>query len=112
MPQSPIADPLAWRAVTAPSLVDFEILANEVYRGLPKKFRTLCEDLVIRIEDFATDEILNDMESIAVRPRRTTDQLTPGHLPVASSILARTTRKPWRLSAALNSADDICGLLP
>ena len=61
MPQSPIADPLAWRAVTAPSLVDFEILATEVYRGLPKQFRTLCEDLVIRIEDFATDEILDDM---------------------------------------------------
>ena len=62
MSQSPVADPLAWRAVTAPSLVDFEILANEVYRGLPKKFRTLCEDLVIRIEDFATDEILNNMD--------------------------------------------------
>ena len=62
MSQSPVADPPAWRAVTAPSLVDFEILANEVYRGLPKKFRTLCEDLVIRIEDFATDEILNDMD--------------------------------------------------
>ena len=31
------------------------------YRGLPKKFRTLCADLVIRIEDFATDEILDDM---------------------------------------------------
>src|SRR6516225_9530102 len=61
MSQSPVADPLAWRAVTAPSLVDFEILANEVYRGLPKKFRTLCADLVIRIEDFATDEILDDM---------------------------------------------------
>jgi predicted Zn-dependent protease with MMP-like domain len=53
----------AWRAVTAPSLVDFEILANEVYRGLPKKFRTLCEDLVIRIEDFATDEILKEMHT-------------------------------------------------
>ena len=62
MPQSPIADPLAWRAVTAPSLVDFEILAHKVYRGLPQKFRTLCEDLVIRIDDFATDEILDDMD--------------------------------------------------
>ena len=29
----PIADPLNRRTVTAPSLVDFEILANEVYRG-------------------------------------------------------------------------------
>jgi predicted Zn-dependent protease with MMP-like domain len=45
LPQSPVADPLAWRTVTA----RFEILANEVYRGLPKNFRTLCEDLVIRI---------------------------------------------------------------
>jgi len=62
MSQSPIADPIALRALTAPSLVDFEILANEVYRGLPKKFRALCEDLVIRIEDFATDEVLKDMD--------------------------------------------------
>jgi predicted Zn-dependent protease with MMP-like domain len=61
MPENPIADPLAWRAVTAPSLADFEILATEVYRGLPTKFRTLCEDLAIRIEDFATDEVLDDM---------------------------------------------------
>jgi predicted Zn-dependent protease with MMP-like domain len=37
-----------------PSLVDFKILTAEVYRGLPKKFRLLCEeeDLVIRVEDF------------------------------------------------------------
>ena len=61
MPENTIADPLTWRTVTAPSLTDFEILATEVYRGLPKKFRTLCEDLVIRIEDFATDEVLDDM---------------------------------------------------
>jgi hypothetical protein len=33
-------------------LVDFESLANEVYCGLPKEFRTLCADVVIRIEDF------------------------------------------------------------
>jgi predicted Zn-dependent protease with MMP-like domain len=61
MPESPIADPLAWRPIKAPSLVDFEVLANEVYRGLPKTFRKLCKDLVIRIEDFATDEVLDDM---------------------------------------------------
>jgi predicted Zn-dependent protease with MMP-like domain len=30
--------------------------------ALPQKFRTLCEDLVIRIEDFATDEVLDDMD--------------------------------------------------
>jgi predicted Zn-dependent protease with MMP-like domain len=62
MPTAPIADPLAWRPVKAPSLVDFEVLANEVYRDLPKTFRELCVDLVIRIEDFATDEVLDNMD--------------------------------------------------
>jgi len=62
MPQNPIAGPLSWRAVTAPSLADFETLASEVYRNLPKKFRSLCEDLVIRIDDFATDEVLDEMK--------------------------------------------------
>jgi predicted Zn-dependent protease with MMP-like domain len=62
MPDSPIADPLAWRPVNAPSLLDLEILASTVFRDLPAKFRTLCEGLVIRVEDFATDEVLDDME--------------------------------------------------
>ncbi len=62
MPQSPIADPLGWRGVTAPSLGDFETLAIEVYRALPQTFRALCEDLVIRIDDFATEEVLDEMK--------------------------------------------------
>jgi predicted Zn-dependent protease with MMP-like domain len=62
MPDSPIADPLAWRPVNAPSLLDLEILASTVFRDLPAKFRTLCEGLVIRVEDFATDGVLDDME--------------------------------------------------
>ena len=62
MPDSPIADPLAWRPVKAPSLIDLEILAGAVFRALPRKFRDLCEGLVIRVDDFATDEVLDDME--------------------------------------------------
>src|SRR5271156_4556598 len=62
MPQNPIADPLSWRAVTAPSLADFETLASEVYRNLPKTFRSLCEDLVIRIDYFPPGEVLDDMK--------------------------------------------------
>ena len=62
MPDSPIAHPLAWRPVTAPSLLELEILASTVFRGLPAKFRALCEGLVIRVEDFATDEVLDDMD--------------------------------------------------
>jgi predicted Zn-dependent protease with MMP-like domain len=62
MPKSPIAVPLDWRGVAAPTLADFETLAAEVYRGLPQTFRVLCEDLVIRIDDFATDEVLDHMK--------------------------------------------------
>jgi predicted Zn-dependent protease with MMP-like domain len=48
--------------VKAPSLLDLEILAGAVFAGLPEKFHALCEGLVIRVEDFADDDVLNDME--------------------------------------------------
>jgi predicted Zn-dependent protease with MMP-like domain len=62
MTHHPFADPLAWRPAKAPSLVEFEVLATDVFRGLPAKFRSLCDGLVIQIEDFATEEVLDDME--------------------------------------------------
>ena len=55
------ADPLAWRPRKAPSLDEFEVLASEVYTRLPEKFRALCEGLVIRVDDFPDDEVLDDM---------------------------------------------------
>ena len=61
MPDSPIADPLAWRSVKTPSLADLEILAREVFARLPAKFRALCEGLIIQVEDFAPDEVLDDL---------------------------------------------------
>jgi predicted Zn-dependent protease with MMP-like domain len=57
----PVADPLAWRPLRAPSLAEFEVIAEEVFRRLPGRFRSLCEGLVIRVDDFATDEVLDDM---------------------------------------------------
>ena len=62
MPDSPIADPLAWRPVRAPSLADMEVLARDVFAGLPAKFQALCEDIVIQVDDFATDEVLDHMD--------------------------------------------------
>ena len=61
MPDSPIANPLARRSVRTPSLADLEILAREVFARLPAKFRALCDGLVIQVEDFAPDEVLDDM---------------------------------------------------
>jgi len=61
MTESPFADPLHWGAVKAPSLDDLEVLAVAAFRRLPQRFRTLCEDLVIRVDDFPTDEVLDDL---------------------------------------------------
>ena len=57
----PHSEPSAWRAVQAPSLAEFERLAAEVFRALPEKFRALCADLVIQVEDFPTDDVLDQM---------------------------------------------------
>lgn len=51
-----------WQHATAPSLADFEALAADAWDRLPGEFRQLCRDLVFRIEDFAPDEILDELE--------------------------------------------------
>ena len=61
MTDVPLKDPLAWRGVKAPSLEELEVLAIAAFRRLPQRFRTLCQDLVIRVEDFPTEEVLNDL---------------------------------------------------
>jgi predicted Zn-dependent protease with MMP-like domain len=53
------SDPLAWRPVKAPSLVELEVLASDVFQRLPRRFRELCADIVIQVDDFPTDEVLD-----------------------------------------------------
>ncbi|MEQ1715275.1 MAG: metallopeptidase family protein, partial [Hyphomicrobium sp.] len=50
-----------WKTTTAPSLVDFEIMAAAAWERLPATFRSMAGDVVIRIEDFATDELLDEL---------------------------------------------------
>jgi predicted Zn-dependent protease with MMP-like domain len=52
-----------WRGSAAPSMSDIEVLASEAYARLPEHFRNLCENLVIRVEDFPTDEVLESMRA-------------------------------------------------
>ena len=54
-------DPLAWRPLKAPSLIEFEVIATEAFRRLPARFRAKCEGVVIRVEDYATAEVLDSM---------------------------------------------------
>ncbi len=55
------SDPLDWRPVKAPSLAELEALAGEVFRGLPKQFRDLATGVVIQVDDFPSDEVLDAM---------------------------------------------------
>jgi predicted Zn-dependent protease with MMP-like domain len=57
----PASDPLVWRRIKAPSLVELEILAAEVFRHLPRRFRDLCADVVIQLDDFPSEEVLDQM---------------------------------------------------
>src|SRR5688572_22524197 len=63
MVDNPLTDPLLWRGVKAPSLADMEAIADEAYRRLPESFRKLCEGLVIHVDDFPTDEVLDLMKA-------------------------------------------------
>jgi predicted Zn-dependent protease with MMP-like domain len=63
MADPPFSDPLAWRPVKAPSLAELEVLAEEVFRRLPQRFRDLCEGLVIHVDDFPSDEVLDEMKA-------------------------------------------------
>jgi predicted Zn-dependent protease with MMP-like domain len=56
-------DPLAWLPLKAPSLAEIELLAHEAYQRLPASFRKLCEGLIIRVDDFPTDEVLADLRA-------------------------------------------------
>ncbi len=58
---SAFSDPLGWRTARAPSLAEFEVLAQRAFQRLPENFRALCEGLVIRVEDFPTDEVLEEL---------------------------------------------------
>ena len=52
----------AWSELKAPSLAEMEVLAHAIFERMPPEFRRLCDGLVIRVDDFATDEVLESME--------------------------------------------------
>jgi predicted Zn-dependent protease with MMP-like domain len=51
-----------WKRTSAPSLADFEMLAHDAWNKLPGDFRALAGDVVIRVDDFAAEDVLDDMD--------------------------------------------------
>lgn len=50
-----------WATRLSPSLDEVESLARDAFAHLPDKFRALCADLIIQIEDFPDDQVMDDM---------------------------------------------------
>jgi len=50
-----------WDNATAPTLADIEALAAAAWERLPREFRDKATDVLIRVEDFATDEVLDSL---------------------------------------------------
>ena len=51
-----------WAQRLAPSIADFEQLASEAWDRLPEHFRSLAQDVVIQVVDFADDDVLKDLD--------------------------------------------------
>ena len=54
---------MMWTTLKAPSLADMEAMAHDLFARLPARFRALCEGLIIHVEDFPTDEVLDELEA-------------------------------------------------
>jgi predicted Zn-dependent protease with MMP-like domain len=51
------------RNLTAPSLDDIARLAREEYDRLPHEFRENCGEIVFRVEDFADEAVLDELDA-------------------------------------------------
>jgi predicted Zn-dependent protease with MMP-like domain len=52
-----------WSTLKAPSLAEMEATAHEIFERLPQRFRELCEGVIVRVDDFPTDEVLDEMDA-------------------------------------------------
>jgi predicted Zn-dependent protease with MMP-like domain len=52
-----------WTSAKAPSLAEMEAMAHDAFERLPKGFRDLCHGVILRVDDFPTDEVLDEMKA-------------------------------------------------
>lgn len=50
-----------WHQHRAPNLAEFEAIANAAFKRLPARFRDMTQDVLIRVDDFPTDEVLDSL---------------------------------------------------
>jgi predicted Zn-dependent protease with MMP-like domain len=54
--------PPDWHHLAAPSLAEFEALADAAFARLPQHFRAVCQRVVIRVADFPPEDVLREMQ--------------------------------------------------
>ena len=52
-----------WIAAKAPSLAEMEVMAHDIFDRLPATFRALCEGVILRVDDFPADDVLDEMNA-------------------------------------------------
>ena len=52
-----------WSSAKAPDLAEMETMAHAMLALLPDAFRKLCEGVIIRVDDFPTNEVLEEMQA-------------------------------------------------
>jgi predicted Zn-dependent protease with MMP-like domain len=50
-----------WSSAKAPSLAEMEVVAHQILERLPDSFRKLCEGVVIRVDEFPADDVLDEL---------------------------------------------------
>jgi hypothetical protein len=50
-----------WSGGLAPSVDEIAALTDQAFQGLPEEFRALCGDLIVRVDEFADEETLEEL---------------------------------------------------
>jgi len=57
-----MAASIDWKTALPASLEEFEVMAAAAWNKIQPEFREVCGDLVIRVEEFALDEVLDELD--------------------------------------------------
>jgi len=52
-----------WTTAKAPSLAELEAMAHDILGRLPVTFRARCEGVILRVDDFPSDDVLDEMNA-------------------------------------------------
>lgn len=51
----------SWMEQRAPGLEEFEAMTLSAFASLPQRFRSMCDGVIIRVEDFPDEETMNEL---------------------------------------------------